>query len=166
MPFISLECHRRPYCARPDLEQRLEDVVVVLRTLRSLDVHASTKREMIDRALWLVAELSGDFAPRYRSDGVLVELGVPIQRDHVHPRAQLRAQVLESDRELADIVSDSFCCLVTKQEHARLTEVPNNLEGWDRYSAAGVVVRDMATYRFPGEANSLNGGMAAPDLER
>ena len=56
MPFISLIRHRKPFRERPDIDLRLTDVVVVIRTLKALDIHASTKREMIDRALWLVAE--------------------------------------------------------------------------------------------------------------
>ena len=152
MPFISLKRHRKPFRERPDIDLRLTDVVVVIRTLKALDIHASTKREMIDRALWLVAELSGDFAPRYRSDGVLQNLGVKIQRDHVHPRAELIASIMAGNEEVSEVVGRAICCLVTKGEHDRLSEIPPHVKGWKRYHEAAVNYRDMISYVYPGEA--------------
>jgi len=66
MPFVSKLKHRKPFNPRIDLEQRLLDVVIILEAIRPLNILPSAKREMLDRALWLVAELSGDFSPRYR----------------------------------------------------------------------------------------------------
>jgi hypothetical protein len=152
MPFISLQRHRKPFRERPDIHRRLTDVVLVIKTLRALDLHASTKRKMIDRALWLVAELSGDFAPRHRSDGVLQNLGVKIQRDHVYPRAELIASILAGNEDLSEVVARAICCLVTKEEHNRLSEIPPHVKGWDRYREAAVIYRDMTSYAYPSEA--------------
>ncbi len=36
----------------------------------------------------------------------------------------------------------ALACVVTNDEHQRLTAVGENLQGWDRYIAAGVDVYD------------------------
>jgi hypothetical protein len=146
MPFVSELKHRKPFKPRIDLAQRLADIEVVLAAIQPLDIHLSTKREMLDRALWLVAELSGDFTPRHRSDGSLRTLGIKIQRDHVYPRSSLIASVLSGQEPLSEIVGRAMCCLVTEDEHRRLSMVPPETIGWDRYRFAEVVVRDMSSY--------------------
>jgi hypothetical protein len=152
MPIISEPKHRKPFRPRADLSQRLTDIVTVLAAIRPLEIHPATKREMLDRALWLVAELSGDFAPRHRSDGVLRTLGVKIQRDHVFPRSNLIADILNGQEPLQQIVERAVCCLVTEDEHRRLSLAPPEAVGWDRYRIAEVEVRDMSTYRYVDEA--------------
>lgn len=151
MPFVSKLKHRKPFNPRIDLKQRLLDVVIILEAIRPLNILPSAKREMLDRAFWLVAELSGDFSPRYRSDDVLCKLGSKIQRDHIFPRASLIAAILEGTEPLHDIISRAVCCLVTKDEHHRLKIAPPEAVGWDRYKTVDIVVRDMSTYRYADE---------------
>ena len=152
MPIISELKYRKPFKARVDLDQRLAEIVMVIAAIRTLEIHAVTKREMIDRALWLVAELSGNFSPRYRSDSALRMLGAKIQRDHVFPRSTLIALILEGKEPLRDIIDRAVCCLVTVEEHSRLSIAPPEVIGWERYRFADVIIRDMSTHKYIDEA--------------
>jgi hypothetical protein len=152
MPYTAHPRHLRPFNPRQDLAQRLSEICGVLEHLRHLDVHRSTKKELIDRAIWLVAELSGNFTPRYRSEGVLKNLGVKIRRDHIHPRSTLIERLLCTSEPAPSVVKDAVCCLVTVDEHLALSRVPSGIIGFERYRCAEVVVRDMSTYVYPPEA--------------
>ena len=143
MPFLAELKHRKPFKPRSDLERRLEDISIVLDALLPLEIHVSTKRKMIDRALWRVVEVSGNFSPRYRSEGVLCNLRAKIQRDHVHPRALLVREFLNKQRSAEDTVKLAFCCLVTDDEHQRLTDIDSKYIGWARYEQAEVKYQDM-----------------------
>ena len=152
MPFHAHPRHKKKFKPRPDLRQRLDEIGHVLQVLRDLSVHEKTKKKLIDRALWLVAELSGDFSPRYRSDGVLRNPGMKVQRDHIYPRKMLIAEILSEGADFGTVIERSICCLVTEEEHKRLSAVPSSVTGWERYKQASVVVRDMSEYDPENEA--------------
>jgi hypothetical protein len=52
--------------------------------------------------------------------------------------------LLKPSPEYEQIIKKAVCCVVTKDEHKRLSGVPKSVEGFDRYVAAGVSYRDMA----------------------
>jgi hypothetical protein len=52
-------------------------------------------------------------------------------------------QFLDNPAEALRIVERAAACLVTESEHRRLGAVDDELEGWDRYRAAGIEVFDM-----------------------
>lgn len=146
MPFLSDHRHRIPYSAPQDAKQRLEDVERLLSTIRDMPLHAKTKKMMLNRTIWLVVELTGNFYSRFRSAGVLAKVGVRIQRDHIYPRKQLIAEVLAREVDLASIIERAECCVVTKEEHDLLSKVKANVQGRERYALAGVEIHDMATH--------------------
>ena len=148
MPILSTERHRRPYKQREDAEQRLRDVESLLRTITTMPLHLQTKRMMLNRVLWLVVELTGNFYCQYRSAGVLRNMGVRIQRDHVFPRKHLVEELLGHEPDFSSIVKQAQCCVVTHEEHQLLTQVPQDIVGWDRYKQAGVQYHDMLTHVF------------------
>jgi hypothetical protein len=145
MPFISDPRHQLPYLAPKDAEQRLEDVTRLLSTIRDMPLHATTKKLMLNRTIWLVVELTGNFYSRFRSAGVLANVGVRIQRDHIYPRKQLVAEVLAGE-DLASIVKRAQCCIVTREDHDLLSKVKAIVQGRERYALAGVEIHDMATH--------------------
>ena len=83
---------------------------------------------------------------------MLANVGIRIQRDHIYPRKQLVDEVLAREVALTSIVERARCCIVTKEEHDRLSKVEASIQGHERYRLAGVEVRDMETYVYvPGE---------------
>lgn len=143
MPFISDSRHACPYVPKDDQESRLKDVETLLRTLVAMPLHLQTKKMMLNRVLWLVVELTGNFYCRYRSAGVVSEVGQRIQRDHIHTRKSLVLELLQPNPDFASVVDRAQCCVVTHEEHKLLTKVPKEVVGRDRYAHAGVEIRDM-----------------------
>jgi hypothetical protein len=90
---------------------------------------------------------------RYRSRGVL-ETTEPKDRtsnwcdlEHVHTKAWLKAKMLANPDKgsIESLLRDQACCSVTAAESKRLSRIPEGVDGWDRYRAAGIDVFDMAT---------------------
>ena len=78
----------------------------------------------------------------YRSEAVIAQAGLKIQRDHAHRRATLLSELLGPTPDLDSIIDRAqCCCIVTESEHKRLAAV--SIDGWERYPAAGVVIYDM-----------------------
>jgi hypothetical protein len=146
MPFISKLQHSNPFVPRADLSERLRDVELLLSTINELKIHQSAKKKMLNHALWLVAELSGNFMPRYRSASVLAHLGLPIRRDHIFERQVLVREILGDSPNYESIVARSICCLVTSEEHKLLSTVPEAIRGFDRYSHIEITIYDMLTH--------------------
>ena len=101
---------------------------------------------MLDAALWQVAFVTGNtqskFMGPYRSEAVITQPGLKIQRDHAHRRATLVSELLRPSPDLDSIIDRAqCCCIVTEDEHRRLAAVA--IDGWERYAAAGIVVYDM-----------------------
>ncbi|MEI6318119.1 MAG: hypothetical protein WCS09_06360 [Pseudomonadota bacterium] len=118
-----------------------------MRTISGMPLHTQTKKIMLNRVVWLVVELTGNFYCRYRSAGVLREVGIRVQRDHVFPRKLLVHELLQPTPDFASVLERALCCVVTHDEHTQLSRVPREIVGWERYEQAGVVVHDMLTFR-------------------
>lgn len=142
MPFLSDLRHREMYAASTALSARLADIDLLLATIRDMPIQLQLKKKMLNHGIWLVVEASGNFYSRYRSAGVLANVGVPIQRDHIHPRKVLVGELLHGVPP-SSVIERAQCCIVTQAEHALLTRVPGHVLGWDRYKEANVVVHDM-----------------------
>ncbi len=82
---------------------------------------------------------------RYRSVRVINKSGLPIQRDHINKKAALISELLGPSPDLDAIIERAQCCVVTDDEHAQLGAVSAEIDGWDRYRAAGISVYDMMT---------------------
>jgi hypothetical protein len=146
MPFLSSPKHRELYAPSPTVTQQLADIRTVLEAVRQLQIAAKLKRDMLDVAIWQVAFATGNtqsrFMGRYRSEAVITQVGLKIQRDHAYPRAALLAELLGASPDLESIIERAqCCCVVTEEEHKRLSAV--HTDGWARYKHAGIVVYDM-----------------------
>jgi hypothetical protein len=101
---------------------------------------------MLDAALWQVAFATGNsqskFMGPFRTEAVITQVGLKIQRDHAYPRAALLAELLGPSPDIDSIIDRAqCCCVVTEEEHRRLLAIA--IGGWARYAAAGIVVYDM-----------------------
>ena len=147
MPILSTPKHSQQFKPDPAEAQHLADVETLIRDLQRIKVNPRVQKMMLDRAVWLVVELTGNFFSRHRSEGTTSTLGVRIQRDHVHTRRLLVAELLAGTEDVRSVIDRAHCCVVTKEEHDRLSKAPQTVIGWDRYRAAvpPVRVRNMET---------------------
>ena len=98
---------------------------------------------MLVHGLWQVAVATGNFYARYRSETVIQKVGLKVQRDHICKKKALIAELLGPKPDIEKIIERACCCIVTAEEHKRLHDIDESLDGWDRYRAAGIVVYDM-----------------------
>jgi len=135
----------RPFRAIPDVEvRRLSAVRIAEAILAAPDVTISHRRELLSIAVWKFTEAdAGKWGLRFRSEGVLSGNGSGVQHEHVKPRKQLVDELLATGAP-AEVFKTAIACLVTREEHQRLSVVDPELLGWQRYAAAGIQVWDMA----------------------
>lgn len=145
MPIVSTPKHGSPYAEGENLQVKLNQIAKLLEQISGSDLYPAGKKRMLNHAIWLVTEASGNFKGRYRSKTVVEKLGQPIQRDHVVPRAKLVEELLRPNCDARSIVDRSYCCTVTKAEHEELKRFDKLHSGWDRYQAASIEVIDMQT---------------------
>lgn len=143
MPFVSKPAHARRYVESPATTQRLADVRVLLDMIRQLDIATPLKKRMLVHGIWEVAKATGDFCGRYRSEGAIRTDGSRIQRDHIYKKSTLIAELLTPSPDLDRVIEQARCCIVTAEEHRKLHDIDGDLDGWDRYRAAGIIVYDM-----------------------
>ena len=130
-----------PYCEPEGLQSRIDSLQEIIAVLRDSQLPLDSKKRMLNHALWEVSIARGNFAPAFRSKLVVAGLrGTKIQRDHVYKRKQIVQDVLKQKEPLEAILKRVIHCVVTEEEHERLTRVPENLDGWERYRAAGIEV--------------------------
>lgn len=148
MSIKSDASYSKPYIRRVDFDTRLADVKKVLSSILQLDINYALKKRMVGYTIWEVAEyLSGNFKGRYRSKAAIVP-GTIIQRDHVNRKAGIVERWLASPEQMDSILDDIVHCVVTKDEHDRLTaydKMNPDVDGWERYRVVGIEVMDMLT---------------------
>lgn len=133
-----------PYVKHPDAEARRASAIRLAQVLVATDgIHPSHRRHALTNAVWWYTEADGKLKVRYRSSGVLAGGAVKVHHEHVVPRKNLVDRMLADPDAIPEILASAVACLVTVEEHRRLTALPPSVEGWDRYRAAGVEVRDM-----------------------
>jgi hypothetical protein len=128
-------------------------------TSPDLEVRPQVRRELLTKyVLWLVSTgtIAHKHDTRYRSAGAVgVTDPAELVHEHVHTRRQLADLILANptDEVIEFIINHSaFGCVVTRDEHTRLSPFDRTHTGWGRYKAAGIEVIDMST----GEALELD----------
>ncbi len=146
MPFTSGPEHRSRYVPPSDLQQRLTDIHVVIDAIRVLPINKALKHDMLDEAIWQVTYATGNtqstFMGRYRSERVITEVGLKIERDHVYRRKTLLQMLLNPSADLEQILDFAQCCVVITAEEHRSVDA---IDGWQKYEAAHITVYDMLT---------------------
>lgn len=131
----------------PDAVQRMASARELVQILVDADdLYPAHRREFIRLALWAVTEAEGGkWNTRFRSRASL-EPKASLQHDHVYERAKMTDALIADPHRLHEILDMAIGCVVTKEEHTRLTEVSRKnpgLVGWARYSVTGVEIIDM-----------------------
>ncbi len=145
MPYLSKAAHQERFVETHATAAQLRDIKTLLAALRALPVALALKKRMLVHAIWEVAQATGNFCGRYRSEAVIRNLGHRIQRDHIYQKRTLVEELLGPSPDIDSIIERAGCCVVTKEEHYKLHAVSRDLDGWERCKAAGVVVYDMKT---------------------
>lgn len=98
-------------------------------------------KHALDTLLWKYTEADRKENLRYRTVAAMRREG-PIRHEHVYPRKEMIRRLLSTQTENVDAILASACgCLVTDQEHAKLSPF-DHLYGWERYERAGIAVYD------------------------
>ena len=112
---------------RPTEQEILESAASVIEAVLKLSVLERHKRDVISGMLWKITEARGKYKTRYRSRASLVESGATLQHEHVFTRKDLAERILATPERLREILSDAIGCVVTVEEHRRLSTVDHNL---------------------------------------
>lgn len=134
-----------PYVPHPDADGRRTSATRLAQVLVAADgIHPAHRRHALTNTVWWYTEADGKLKVRYRSAGVLADPAAKVHHEHVVPRKTLVDRMIADPDKIPEILASALACLVTVEEHGRLTALPPHLQGWDRYRAAGVAVVDMA----------------------
>jgi hypothetical protein len=127
---------------------------LVALALNDTTMMAAHRKHLLKLAQWWVTEADTKWKTRFRSAEVIrlakedAESNIRINHEHVYGRAQVADQMLASPSQVVPILALCVGCIVTVDEHVRLTR-QTSFHGWDRYREAGVVVRDMEVQGWP-----------------
>ena len=120
--------------------------------LLPLTLDAKHKLVLLKTCVWLITEAeSPKHATRFRSEASLEADSGELQHEHVFQLRHLIARLVADPSSLDEVVRQAVACTVTRSEHAVLTKVSREspeLDGWARYSKAGIRVIDTATGRL------------------
>lgn len=131
------------------------------------DLHPDHRRRLLNEAIWFWTERgspSRKYKLRYRTIAALelqqsigfTKASKNLAHEHVHERAPAVAKLLVLTNNASDTLRSMVACVVTRDEHSRLS-AQSCVAGWARYRAAGIVPIDMNT----GEPLDLDAGIAA-----
>jgi hypothetical protein len=135
------------YRPRRDADERRASARELIRAiLDAPGILPSHRKEFVGLALWKVT-MSDTFNDglRYRSVGALEQPGAKLQHEHVYRRERMAAALIAQPDRIDELLPKAVGCLVTVEEHRRLGQVGDHVDGWERYARAGVSVIDMAT---------------------
>jgi hypothetical protein len=113
------------------------------------ELHPEHRTRVAKQALWFATECDGKLTPRFRTRAAMAYDGPRywsvLQHEHVVPLRVLVDRMVANPDQVEEIVRQAPACLVTKEEHQRLTPLDRTHEGWDRYRQAGIDVVDALT---------------------
>ena len=131
--------------------RRISAIRIAKLVLAANGLEPEHRNELLSIAVWKYTESDGKFKTRFRSAGALHERDLKkLNHEHVIPRKWLRDEMLQAPAECEPIMGRAIGCVVTREEHLRLTSVSKqnpSLQGWARYVAAGVRVFDLEAGR-------------------
>jgi hypothetical protein len=71
-----------------------------------------------------------------------MEAGVKLQHEHVFTRKDITDRIIAEPERAREILRDAIACVVTVDEHRRLSRIGEAMRGWERYTEAGIEVID------------------------
>lgn len=127
-------------------ESSLNAVKSILCMTDVLEVH---KKELLSLMIWKITERFGKYTPEYITEGASDVLKSNkstrdkvklLAHEHVYTRKYLIQQILLYPDRYREILKNAIGCLVTREEHKKLSSVKSK-EGWDRYQVANILYR-------------------------
>jgi hypothetical protein len=142
--------YQQIYHPAPDRDERLRSAVALgIFAVTARELHAEHRKLVCKQAAWYATECDGKLTPRFRTPAAMAFDGPRywsvLRHEHVYTLASLAEQMLAQPDQVERILRGAVACLVTKDEHDRLTLFDRTHVGWDRYQAAGVPVVDALT---------------------
>lgn len=130
----------------PTEAEIIESAITAIEGVITLPILEQHRRDLINGMLWKLTEARGKYTTRYRSTGAMnAPKGTKLQHEHVHTRKHLVDEITIHPERAREIASTAVGCVVTKEEHERLTRITReqpHLSGWQRYAAAGITAVD------------------------
>lgn len=128
---------------RPPLTEAeiIESVTTAIEGCLALPILERHKRDIISGLLWKITEARGKYTTRYRSRASM-EAGAKLQHDHVFTRKDITDRIIAEPERAREILRHVIACVVTVDEHKRLSRVGEAIRGWDRYTEVGIEVID------------------------
>jgi hypothetical protein len=134
-------------------ERRRSAVNIARLALAAEDILPEHRHWLLSVAVWKYTEADGKWNTRHCSRAALaVTDRRRLNHEHVFPRKWLRERMLAEPDRVEEIMAMAVACLVTRDEHVRLTAVTQaqpELDGWNRYAAAGIEVVDLSAAGGP-----------------
>ncbi len=122
--------------------QQIRSAKVAIRAVLPLPILDRHKNELLSVLICKITQAEGKYALRHKSAGTLANPSAKKQHEHVFPRKWLIAQLKRPDIDIDAVSGDAIGCVVTIEEHKRLSRVDPELVGWQRYAAASIDVLD------------------------
>ncbi len=123
----------------PTEAEIIESVTIAIEGCLQLPIFERHKRDVISGLLWKITEARGKYETRYRSRGSM-ESGAKLRHDHVFTRKDITDRIIAEPERAREILRDAIACVVTVEEHERLTRIGETMRGWARYTEAGIEV--------------------------
>lgn len=111
------------------------------------DFYMSYLKGLLSVCIWNLTVVDGKYTTRFRSEGSLLDENKnSLQHEHVIERKYLIEKLLACREDYETILSTAVACVVTVEEHRKLTELSRedkNVQGWERYKKANIKVFDL-----------------------
>jgi hypothetical protein len=125
----------------PTEAEIIESVTKAIEGCLALPIMERHKRDIISGLLWKITEARGKYTTRYRSRAS-TEDGAKLRHDHVFTRKNITDRIIAEPQRAREILRDAIACVVTVDEHKRLSKLGEAMRGWDRYREVGIEVID------------------------
>ncbi len=135
------------YKGHRERDDRIKSAITAIKAILPLDLYPAHKRELLGICIWKITEADGKLNTRFRSIGSLeADKHTKLQHEHVLEMKKIVGLLMQGEIPIEEVVSRAVGCVVTKEEHEKLTQISRNntaLDGWKRYLEAGIKVFDL-----------------------
>ena len=147
---MGLKCSNpTEFIPKAEADARRRSIAQLMRVVIGIsdpEILDEQKLQVLDTLLWKYTEADGKHNTPFRSTGVLENPDAEVQPEHVFTRSHLKHLLLTSRPEDVDrILQDAVGCLVTVEEHDKLSVHDGKAIGWQRYDLAEVNWTDLRT---------------------
>src|SRR4029434_2345460 len=96
MPKNNLSTATKRFLPKKQADEEVRSAVTAIKGILTLPINDAHKKSLISRMIWAITEAHGKWTTRFRSEGRLTVMGCSIQHEHVYPRSELIAEIIEA----------------------------------------------------------------------